>query len=65
MLENDVKFDNGVKIRCSKCNDIIAIKEDGAFLIRQVSIAYISSENDIFEAKCKKCGTVNNINIFT
>ena len=52
----DFVIENGEKLRCPNCQDIIGIRNESELLFRGISILYTKKLSNVFSIKCRKCG---------
>lgn len=61
-IEQGIEIEDEIKTKCSKCNSVIAIHNDaGLLFFRKVTVAFVSIYENLFELKCRDCGTINKV----
>ena len=64
-IDNGIDIVDGIKTKCHQCKTVLAVSNNGEYLLRKNVITYISLPDKICEIKCRDCGALNLINNFT
>ena len=63
-IDKGIDIQDGTKIKCNRCKNIIVIRNnEGKFLIKKSIIIYLSLSENICEMKCRECGALNEFTI--